>query len=57
MSLEVLVMGLMASLSYDQNLVKKGICCPLSFRCQPSLWCYSRKLTMVERLMGQGASS
>ena len=43
MSLEVLVMGLMASLSCDQNLVKKGICCPLSFRCQPSPWCYSRQ--------------
>ena len=43
MSLEVLVMGLMTSLSCDQNLVKKGICCPLSFRCQPSPWCYSRQ--------------
>ena len=32
MSLEVLVM---ASLSYDQNLEKKGIYCPLAFRCQP----------------------
>ena len=26
---------LMASLSCDQNLGKKGICCPLAFRCQP----------------------
>ena len=32
MSLEVLVM---TSLSYDQNLGKKGIYCPLAFRCQP----------------------
>ena len=32
MSLEVLVM---ASLSYDQNLGKEGIYCPLAFRCQP----------------------
>ena len=32
MSLEVLVM---ASLSYDQNLERKGIYCPLAFRCQP----------------------
>ena len=32
MSLEVLVM---ASLSCDQNLEKKGIYCPLAFRCQP----------------------
>ena len=32
MSLEVLVM---ASLSYDQNLGKKDIYCPLAFRCQP----------------------
>ena len=31
MSLEVLVM---ASLSYDQNLGKEGIYCPLAFRCQ-----------------------
>ena len=31
MSLEVLVM---ASLSCDQNLGKKGIYCPLAFRCQ-----------------------
>ena len=30
MSLEVLVM---ASLSYDQNLERKGIYCPLAFRC------------------------
>ena len=34
MSLEVLVM---ASLSCDQNLERKGIYCPLAFRCQPSL--------------------
>ena len=32
MSLEVLVM---ASLSCNQNLRKKGIYCPLAFRCQP----------------------
>ena len=32
MSLEVLVM---ASLSCDQNLEKKGIYYPLAFRCQP----------------------
>ena len=32
MSLEVLIM---ASLSCDQNLGKKGIYCPLAFRCQP----------------------
>ena len=32
MSLEVLVM---ASLSCDQNLGKKGIYCSLAFRCQP----------------------
>ena len=32
MSFEVLVM---ASLSCDQNLGKKGIYCPLAFRCQP----------------------
>ena len=32
MSLEVLVM---ASLNCDQNLGKKGIYCPLAFRCQP----------------------
>ena len=32
MSLEVLVM---VSLSCDQNLGKKGIYCPLAFRCQP----------------------
>ena len=31
MSLDVLVM---ASLSCDQNLGKKGIYCPLAFRCQ-----------------------
>ena len=30
MSLEVLVM---AYLSYDQNLEKKGIYCPLAFKC------------------------
>ena len=35
MSLEVLVI---ASLSCDQNLEKKGIYCPLAFRSQPSLW-------------------
>ena len=32
MSLEVLVM---TSLSCDQNLERKGIYCPLAFRCQP----------------------
>ena len=32
MNLEVLVM---AFLSCDQNLEKKGIYCPLAFRCQP----------------------
>ena len=32
MSLEVFVV---ASLSCDQNLGKKGIYCPLAFRCQP----------------------
>ena len=35
MSLEVLVM---ASLSCDQNLEKKGIYCQLAFRCHLSLW-------------------
>ena len=33
----------MASLSCNQNLEKKGIYCPLAFRCQPSLWYYSRQ--------------
>ena len=32
MSFEVLVM---TSLSCDQNVKKKGIFCPLAFRCQP----------------------
>ena len=34
MSLDVLVM---AFLSCNQNLERKGIYCPLAFRCQPSL--------------------
>ena len=38
MSLEVLVMS---SLSCNQNLEKKGVYCPLAFRCHPSLQCYS----------------
>ena len=48
MSLEVLVM---ASLSYDQNLGKKGIYCPLAFRCQPLV------LFTSELAVGQVASS
>ena len=40
MSLEVLVMTF---LSCDQNLEKNGIYYPLAFRCQPSLWYYSRQ--------------
>ena len=48
MSLEVLVM---ASLSYDQNLGKKGIYCPLAFRCQP-LVLFMLELAVAERLMG-----
>ena len=48
MSLEVLVM---ASLSCDQNLGKKGIYCPLAIRCQP-LVLFTSKLTV-----GQVASS
>ena len=48
MSLEVLVM---ASLSCDQNLGKKGINCPLAFRCQPLV------LFTLELAVGQVASS
>ena len=40
MSLEVLVM---TSLSCDQNVKKKGIFCPLAFRCQ-SLVLFTSKL-------------
>ena len=46
MSLEVLVI---VSLSCDQNLEKKGIFCPLAFRCQPSLWYYSRQSWQWQR--------
>ena len=45
MSLNVLVM---ASLSCNQNLGKKGIYCPLAFRCQP-LVLFTSKLA-VERV-------
>ena len=48
MSLEVLVM---TSLSYDQNLGKKGIYCPLAFRCQPLV------LFTSELAVGQVVSS
>ena len=48
MSLEVLVM---ASLSCDQNLGKKGIYYPLAFRCQPLV------LFTLELAMGQVTSS
>ena len=48
MSLEVLVM---VSLSCDQNLGKKGIYCPLAFRCQPLV------LFTSELAMGHVASS
>ena len=47
-SLEVLVM---ASLSCDQNLERKGIYCSLAFRCQPLV------LFTSELAMGQVASS
>ena len=46
-SLEVLVM---ASLSCDQNLGKKGIYCPLTFKCQPLV------LFTLELAVGQVAS-
>ena len=48
MSLEVLVM---ASLSCDQNLGKKGIYCPLAFRCQALV------LFISELAIGHVASS
>ena len=48
MSLEVLVM---VSLTCDQNLGKKGIYCPLVFRCQP-LVLFTSKLAV-----GQVANS
>ena len=48
MSLEVLVMD---SLSCDQNLGKKGIYCPLAFRCQHLV------LFTSELVMGKVASS
>ena len=48
MSLEVLVM---ASLSCDQNLEKKGIYFPLTFRCQPLV------LFTSELAVGQVANS
>ena len=48
MSLEVLVM---ASLSCDQNLGKKGIYYPLAFRCQPLV------LFTLELAMGQVTNS
>ena len=48
MSLEVLVM---ASLSCDQNLERKGIYFPLAFRCQPLV------LFTLELAMGQVANS
>ena len=46
-SLEVLVM---TSLSCDQNLGKKGIYCPLTFKCQPLI------LFTSELAVGQVAS-
>ena len=48
MSLEVLVM---VSLSCDQNLGKKGIYCPLAFRCLPLV------LFTSELAVGQVANS
>ena len=54
MSLNVLVM---ASLSCDQNLGKKGIYCPLAFTCQP-LVLFTSELTVgqvASCLFGLGA--
>ena len=50
MSLEVLVM---ASLSCNHILEKKGIYCPLAFRCQPSpLVLFTSEMAVAKRLMG-----